>query len=385
MRVSDIPNMPLDTLLAIFFNCSMIDGLHFAVTSIYRETKFLKMPDNSHIDTARQLSSKYHIPFEVKGNTVLSILYNDISIPFANFLDNVYSLILVRISRARLQYDIDREIALAMFALRGSADFNRGYYAVDIKNGSNDYFDNMFKILLSSDKLLSHLNLNFRELQPDYTKGMKRNTQVRINLKWFYDNVMSQYSYINAYKYDILHNNLLLLGESTTYKSFEARLVFYKENVLGRKLSTFEIDRLRSDLDFSASEVSEKHSRFETRNQKIVSYAREIFPDECVGCKDEYGIEDRTFRMPRNNRWYLEINHVIPYANDSEKVDVLDNLVKLCPTCHRALTPRRAEESLQKHIIEKMLTSRNEVIRFVKSMMPSPALSPVNFVYSSLK
>ena len=94
-------------------------------------------------------------------------------------------------------------------------------------------------------------------------------------------------------------------------------------------------------------------NKFGIRNQKIVAYAREIFEDICVGCGDKYRIEDRSFKMPRNNRYYFEINHVVAYANDSKAVDVLDNLVKLCSTCHRVLTLGRAYPDLQKEIIKR--------------------------------
>lgn len=387
MNASDIKSTSLDSLLAIFFNCNTKPkSRDFIVSSTYRETKFLKLYKESYLQTAQCLSEKYGMSFAIRGTTIYCVIHNDMDMTYDDFLAMVYSLILVKISTARLQYNLDAEIALAMFIFRGSADFNRGYYSVDIKNSSKRYFDDMFKILLSSDNLLSHLNLNFRELQPEYTRDIaRRNTQVRVNLKWFYNNVICKFPNINRYKTDILTTNYVNLGEVTTYRSFEDRLVFYRENILGRSLLGSEVNALRAELDFSNQEIGESHSRFETRNHKIVSFARETFTDECVGCKGEYEISNRTFKVPRNGRWYLEINHVIPYANDSEKVDVLDNLVKLCPACHRALTPRRAAESLQTHIIEKMLESRDEVMRFVRSMMPNPALSPVTYVFDRLK
>lgn len=386
MNVSDLDSLRLDTLLAIFFNSDQSNSGDFLVKSTYRETKFLCMERGSYDMTSYQLSSKYDLKFNVHGTTLYSIIYNDKRLSFDDFIDIVYQCILVQILKTPPGYNLDCEMALAMFIFRGSADFNRGYYSVDIKTNSLKYYDKMFKVLLSSDELLSHLNLNFRELQHEYVAGKsKRNTQVRVNLKWFYDNVVRRYPYINQYKTGVLQKNVMNLGETAKYRSFEERLIFYKQNVLGRELSRMEISELRRSLDFFEQETVRLHSHFATRNQKIVTYAREVFPDECAGCKGEYNIADRTFRMPRNDRWYLEINHVIPYANDSEKVDVVDNLVKLCPACHRALTPNRAEESLQKHIIDKMLASRDEVLRFVKSMMPNPALSPTNYVFSKLQ
>lgn len=386
MKTSDIYSLKLDALMVIFFNCSQSNDGNFLVKSTYRETKFLPIENDSYCSTSLQLSSKYGLKFNVSGTTLYAVIYNNERIALDDFLERVYRCILVQISNVALSYNLDREMALAMFLPRGSADFNRGYYSVDIKTDSPKYYDEMFKILLSSDELLSRLNLNFRELQHEYVIGKsKRNTQVRINLKWFYDNVISYYPHINQYKTKVLHQNIMNLGESTKYRSFEQRLIFYKQNVLCRDLSNAEINELRKSLDFTEQEIANSHSRFAIRNQKIVAYAREVFADECVGCKGEYNISTRTFRMPRNGRWYLEINHVIPYANDSKKVDVVDNLVKLCPACHRALTPNRAEESLQKHIIDKMLASRDEVIQFVKSMMPNPTLSPTDFVFSKLQ
>lgn len=323
------------------------------------------------------------------STVIVAKIVNDQNISLDAFLDKIYNSILPKLSKLPENYKLDAEMALAMFIFRGSVDFNRGLYAVDIKTPTQKYIDNIFKLLLSSDELLSRLNLNFRELQPQYTSNeRKRNTQIRINLKWFYDNVMSIPSFqLNDYKTAILTQNLRSLGDTRSFNSFEERLIFYKQSVLGRSLTQYNVDLLRADLEFTKHEIESKpDNRLNLRNQKIVSFARETFDDVCVGCADRYSIEDRSFKMPRNGRYYFEINHVIPFANDSETVDVLDNLVKLCPTCHRALTPGRAYDSLQKELIKKMIDSRSEVKRFVLSMTPSNyMLSPVDYVFSMLK
>lgn len=278
-------------------------------------------------------------------------------------------------------------MALALFVFRGSADFTMGFYAVDLKNPTQRYVDNFFKLLLSTDDLMSRLNLNFRELQPQFISGKAlRNTQIRVNLKWYYDNVV-RVENLNEYKTSLLVKNIRNLGEIRAYGGFESRLVTYQESILGRSLTKFEIDIIRSNLEFTKREIEETpDNKFGIRNQKIVAYAREIFEDICVGCGDKYRIEDRSFKMPRNNRYYFEINHVVAYANDSKAVDVLDNLVKLCPTCHRALTPGRAYPDLQKEIIKKELASRPEVKRFVVSMMAKGSYdTPEEYVFKTLK
>ncbi len=385
-------NAPLESLLVAFFNAEIgLDG-NFYIISTYRQasSKYangIYLPADSYKDTAQKLSAKYGIPFYIaNGTTVESKIINNLRFSQEQFMIKIYETILPKLSNYNGNFDL--EMALAMFVLRGSADFTLGLYAVDIKkpNHNHSYINNLFKLLLSTDDLMSRLNLNFREFQPQYIKGTNiRNPQIRVNLKWYYDNVVLIEN-LNEYKTILLRKNVPNLGEVRSYNGFEDRLVFYRESVLGHKLTQPEINALRESLGFTQSEIiATPDNRFGIRNQKIVAYAREVFDDVCVGCGHKYNIEDRSFKMPRNNRYYFEVNHVIAYANDSKAVDVLDNLVKLCPTCHRALTPGRAHEELQKDIIRHELESRSEVKRFVLSMMPSNIHSPVDYVYSMLK
>lgn len=388
INIDQLSQKPIETLFAVFYNTVQDKYGNFEIQSNYRESKFLKMPSDSYITTATQLSKKYLLDFQYdSGTTIIATILNNKNWDLETFLDAIYTLILTRLTKIPENYLLDVELALALFIFRGSADFNRGYYSVDLKGVTlKHYLDNFFKLLLSSDDLLSRLNLNFRELQPEFYSGKNlRNTQIRINLKWFYDNVIAKFEYINQYKADLLTENITILGDTREYHNFEERLIFYRESVLGRELTDDEVRSLREELEFSLRIETGAGTPFILRNQKIVSFARETFKDICVGCGDRYDIADRSFKMPRNGRYYFEINHVIPYSNDSATVDVLDNLVKLCPTCHRALSPGRAYENFQKNIIKKMIYSRREVTDFVVSMMPKTALSPVDYVYSMLK
>lgn len=388
-----LKNAPLETLLMAFFNAEIGSDGNFYIISTYRQasSKYadgINMPANSHFDTARRFSRKYGLNFYMANSTTIqSQIVNNTRLSQEQFMNMVYDAILPKLSSFTGNFDI--EMALAMFVPRGSADFTLGLYAVDIKkpNHNHSYIDNLFKLLLSTDDLMSRLNLNFREFQPQQISGTNaRNPQIRINLKWYFDKV-ANIENLNEYKTTLLRSNLRNLGEVRAYNGFEGRLIFYKESVLGRKLTQLEINALRDSLGFTRNEIiAEPDNRFGIRNQKIVAYAREVFDDICVGCGHKYDIRDRSFKMPRNDRYYFEINHVIAYANDSKAVDVLDNLVKLCPTCHRALTPGRAYPELQKEIIEKELSSRPEVKRFVVSMMPKDYIgTPEAYVFDSLK
>lgn len=390
MNTDDLlKNASLETLLAVFFNSTQKPNGNFAVQTNYRKgtskyfDKIILNP-SSYQDTAKRLSKKYNLDFKQVSSTIVEAeIINERSYTLDEFTSAVYESILPKLTFAT-NYDI--ELAKALFVFRGSPDFTLSFYSVDLKYPSEQYNDNLFKLLLSTDELLSRLNLNFRELQPDYVSGnVKRNTQIRINLKWYYENV-AKTEILNEFKYDVMTKNYTNLGEIRKPGSFEERWILYRQSILNRELSASEINSIRDSLNFSTTEAEEiPDNTFGVRNQKIVAYARETFDDVCVGCHHKYDISDRSFIMPRNNRYYFEVNHVIPYANDSKAVDVLDNLVKLCPVCHRALTPNRAFPELQKEIIKNELDSRPEVKQFVLSKMQNSTLSPVDYIYGLLK
>lgn len=390
MKSKELLQGNFETLILAFFNIKLVTtklGTHFEIPS-----KWIKQlnfeADRKYAQTAKELEKKYGLPFAQKGKVeIVAKVENEDNLSIVDIRKNLYLSIASKIPTLPEGYPLDRELALAMFILRGSPDTKLGYYSVDFIEEDDTYLNNFIKILLSSNELFDRLNFNFRNLQGQYVSGEnKRNTQVRINLKYFYDRVMLENSGLNPYKFAALKSRIKELGDVRTYPSFEERVLFYTSKVLAKKLAPEDVAKLREDLRFATGAAGEIESgAFGVRNQKIISFARETFPDQCVGCSLDYPIQTRSFVMPRNNRYYFEINHVIPYSNDSKTVDVLDNLVKLCATCHRALTPRRASDDLQKVIIKRMLESRKEVSEFVRKMNVDSKLDSVNFVHKSLK
>jgi 5-methylcytosine-specific restriction protein A len=385
--VEKLLDADLETLLAAFFNSRKNELGDFEITSKWL-VQLRYQADRRYAKTAKALTDKYKLEFEmISAVEISATIENDGQISLQKFQEMLYLAIAAKMARLPIGFNLDQEMALAMFIFRGSPDLNRSFYAVDLLSPSDTYLENIQKLLLSSDDLLSRLNLNFRDLQPQFVQGeVRRNTQIRVNLKWFYDNVLLTFPNINSYKFEVVKANLKSLGEVRAYPSFENRIVFYREKIIGRALSKTEIDSLRNDLKFALEEIEPTPGeKFAARNQKIIAYARETFADLCTGCSDLYPIENRSFEMPRNGRFYFEVNHVIAYSNDSAAVDVLDNLVKLCATCHRALTPRRAHESLQKSIIKKMLDSRDEVRAFVEALAQNSNEAAEDFVFQRLK
>jgi 5-methylcytosine-specific restriction protein A len=103
-----------------------------------------------------------------------------------------------------------------------------------------------------------------------------------------------------------------------------------------------------------------------------------------MGCRNRYTNEQRTFQLRGQERHYFEIHHIIPFSKGKEH-DQIDNLAKLCPTCHRILTKNRAEEALQKETIYQILSNSPNAQRYVGILADSSdLLTLTEFVYSKL-
>ncbi|PVX38780.1 HNH endonuclease [Pasteurella langaaensis DSM 22999] len=245
------------------------------------------------------------------------------------------------------------------------------------------YLDNLFKLLTNLPDL-RQLNLNFRELQEQFTTGEnQRNTQFRINLRYFYDKVGIDLVQVNCFKSDILNKNKELILNKNIAQSdnpnFIERMIFYTNKVFGQHKTNREIEQLRKELGFEYDLIIDDKIK---RNQGIVQYVRVYFPDECAACKQQYPIADRSFKYRNSERYYLEIHHCISFSADNT-CDQIDNLVKLCPTCHRALTKNRADESYQQHLIRNIFKNSPKTYEFCLNFAGENQV--LDFVYKRLR
>lgn len=70
----------------------------------------------------------------------------------------------------------------------------------------------------------------------------------------------------------------------------------------------------------------------------------------------------------------------------NKELDVLENLAKLCPACHRALKKGSSEEEFQKSLIKKILKRNKGNLEFVQLRFETddfPTL--INRICESLK
>lgn len=373
----------LDLLLAVFANAKPINN-GFLVESFYKQSKYsYNLSDLVYIETNKLMSHFFGVEFELIGTR--HQLFIESRLNSKDFFQKIYQKILQKRVLEQISDDeFEKKILVSFFVLRGSVDFKLNFYSLDLLRDVVDkhYLELLFK-LLTNIRDLRQLNLNFREFQGQFISGEnQRNTQFRINLAYFYDRVGKTIANLNHYKAYMLNQNkhLIRSPSSGSSKTFIERLIFYTENVLHQVKTENEIKKLRIELGFS----DEKHDETSLlkRNQSISQYARYFLDDECVACKDEYHVNDRTFKYRKSDRYYLEVHHCISFSADST-CDQIDNLVKLCPACHRALTKNRANEDYQKKLIHNILKNAPKTKEFCLNF--TDEVQVVQFIYDRLR
>ncbi len=272
---------------------------------------------------------------------------------------------------------------------RGSIDTTRPLIAMDYFYNSlievkrarilYDYFNVPFSVL----------NFNPRELQNDYVTGRrKRNTQLRFNLYWYVKHI----GLLNEYKVSIItnvYNNIKYSHKDGEVKyftspdiahskkdSFDFMLRYYANNIFNKKLSDFEIENLRNELNFNTSSDINSFKR----DLSLIELIRLNTPDECSSCKTT-----KTYTHKNTGRQYFEYHHVISIGKNHE-LDDENNIVKLCPTCHRIVKKGSAPETEQKTVIRNILHNRPNVFEFAKHIYDLENFEEiVNKIWQNLK
>ncbi|PUD64140.1 restriction endonuclease [Helicobacter pylori] len=384
------------------------NGCIYGVCS-YRASKFIFGYEESkaRVLDALNILSKHQIwqsnqesVTKVKG-TFVFILENDLNLDENAFYKKLLNLIIDnnffnRSHSINSMTPNQKRFLSGFFESRGSIDTQRNFLTSDHFFHSPLEF-NKFHYLIDHFTIPSEaLNFNFRELQPEYAQGIKRNAQFRIYLDWYLYHI----GLFNPYKAKIAEHvfKTTLVNDNGYYKlsypprtkyhgnSFIERAHFYLKNVYQQDLDDKSIEKLREQLGFI------QDSEEFRRDSKIISFYRLSTPNVCNACCDDYDIKERSFiSLPlyqitqRSDSYYTEIHHVISLGKDKE-LDVLENLAKLCPTCHRALRKGASAEEFQKRLIRKILKRNKDNLEFAKLRFETDDfLTLIDKVYESLK
>ncbi len=388
------------------------NGCIYGVCS-YKASKFVHGYEESKVQVLNALNtlSKHQIWQSNKKSvtkiigTFVFILENDLQLDENSFYKKLLNSLIDNdffnrshfFNRSRSMTLNQRLFLSGFFESRGSIDTQRNFLTLDYFFHSPLEFKK-FHYLIDFFNIPSEaLNFNFRELQPEYAQGInQRNAQFRIYLNWYLYHI----GLFNPYKARIAHHifKTTLVDDGIYYKlrdrptteyrgnSFIERTHFYLKNVHQQDLDDKSIEKLREQLGWI------QESEEFRRDSKIINFYRISTPNVCNACCGDYHIKERSFislplyKITQNpNSYYTEIHHVISLGKDKE-LDVLANLAKLCPACHRALKKGSSEERFQKRLIENILNHNKDNLEFAQLRFETddfPTL--INRIYESLK
>lgn len=274
--------------------------------------------------------------------------------------------------------------------LRGSLDRNRNLITMDYVKNSQAETKRVRLLIDNLNVPVYVVNYNFREFQPDFQAGKKRETQLRFNIFWYAQNIGFINVYrIAAFKANFHYTNIRNNGYITYFDcpqplrndntTFENRIAYYYHNVFGKKLTASDLRKFKELIG-----VNDSQSEFR-RNASIVNTVKYGTEDICVCCCDDYKIEDRTHIERTTGRYHFEIHHMIS-VGDNKELDDIDNLAKICPACHATLGRGSADEQTQKEYIRKIFRHKNNILEFCKSYFDENDYEKVvDLVWKSLK
>ncbi|MFP6274681.1 HNH endonuclease [Helicobacter pylori] len=335
---------------------------------------------------------------KIKG-TFVFILENDLQLDENSFYKKLLNSLIDNdfFNRSHSMTPNQRLFLSGFFESRGSIDTQRNFLTLDYFFHSPLEFKK-FHYLIDFFNIPSEaLNFNFRELQLEYAQGInQRNAQFRIYLDWYLYHI----GLFNPYKVRIAHHifKTTLVGDGIYYKlsypptteyrgnSFIERAHFYLKSVYQQDLDKKSIEKLREQLGWI-----QKSEEFR-RDSKIINFYRISTPNVCSACCGDYDIKERSFislplyKITQNpDSYYTEIHHVISLGKNKE-LDVLANLAKLCPTCHRALKKGSSEEEFQKRLIRNILNHNKDNLEFAQLRFETDDLSTlIDRICESLK
>lgn len=322
---------------------------------------------------------------------IVFALENDLGLTKDNFFNRLNRKIVTADFVYETSLTEEKKMFIRGFSeLRGSLDRNRNLLAMDyVKNSQAE--TKRVSLLIDNLNVPVHVvNYNFREFQPDYQSGKKRETQLRYNVFWYAQNIgfINEYR-IAAFKANFYYTNIRVDGNITYFDcpqplksdntTFENRTAYYSHNVFGRKLTSNDMRKFKELIG-----ANDTQSEFR-RDTSIVNAVRYGTDDKCVCCCDDYDIKDRSHIERNTGRYHFEIHHMISVGNNKE-LDDIDNLAKICPACHATLGRGSADERTQKNCIRKIFRHKPNMLDFCKSYFDETDYEKVvELVWKALK
>ena len=131
----------------------------------------------------------------------------------------------------------------------------------------------------------------------------------------------------------------------------------------------YNFDQTNSEGKFNQFIVKEHTVTYETARKSKINYnGISLYPrnlNESILAKQrskwkcEYNTEHQTFKSSKDNNPYMEAHHLIPMSYQyffENSIDFADNIICLCPTCHRKI--HNAHKEVKREMIIKLFNQR---------------------------
>ncbi len=405
------------TVLGAFLRRSEYIGNDYVFTYFsFRASKFFDFHENYYKEYANCInensgnypywqlntSEKTNLMYISKKYKGVYILKNDLNIDLSDEKsgNNFTNRLLNKIRRQDFLFDYSMNEQRQEF-LRGYLDVamsydGSGFLACDYHCSSTA---DIRKISLLMDHgLMNPEYFNFNTRLTEYTTH--KDDQFRVSWKYYLREIGTYSKYrmecihssdikaskltidenkTGVYYFNIDYIDLSAIRKNEKIQNFISKYTTFINMAYGYRIEkNQDLTVLQQYRQLFGIDDSNNQDRKITRNRTIVSQVYNDEPDECVCCKNNYNIADRSFYVKRKvngvlvDRYFFEIHHAISFSNGQSQnkeenvLDVVENLVKVCPTCHACMTAKRGRECDIKTLIQNMLKNSPKVRNFAE-------------------
>ncbi len=304
--------------------------------------------------------------FQVELNNDIDYQFNrkkllGVSVVLENDIDNNKIYGVIEKYLIDLDDDFKKWFLIGFMDGRGSLDFTAKLFSIDIAKDdeiTKRKLNTMYNLLGFS------FNYNPRILQKE---SHTKNDQFRLSLEYYAGNYGFFRPFLIEY-YQVIKHKILKSDDG---------FVFYDEDYKGiennLKTKNLEINEFALSIKgLSKEEKLEKAKEyrlqyFDFDSEDEVIYSNVNVKEEAkakANYECEINNDHITFISKANNQKYVEAHHLIPFSKRNEfdvSIDVVDNLVALCPNCHRKI--HLATDNEKKRLLDLLLEKREKKLK----------------------
>lgn len=246
---------------------------------------------------------------------------------------------------------------------RGSLDFTWNFFSIDIAQRDSPEITKR-KLNKFNDIIWTIFNYNPRLTQEN---SNKKNDQFRLDLKYYIWNYWLFTPYkIDYYKIETSnYNELIEYWYFFKDKNYLNLSLWIKDRDRNIKINELAIKLSRKDITKEEKQriINEyKINNLTVDNDDEIEYSSQNmkeFAKKESGYFCEYNREHRTFTAKTVNQKYVEAYHLILFSERKKfevSIDVIENIVCLCPNCHRKIHLAIDEEKV--NLLRLLLLSK---------------------------